>query len=208
MVPVAARDGDGRITGAKAQAILTGAMREFLAHGYAATSMDRVAAAAHVSKVTVYSHFGDKEQLFRAMIEQLAREKYAVIFGNRDDGRLMGTPQEVLNRLVGTMLGAVTGDPQLLAFVRLIIGESGRFPELAQAFVQEFDGPLLADLGRYLASRPELGLSDPQATARVLVGTVFYFAITQELLQGKAIVPLAGERLVAALVALLLPDWA
>ncbi|MEM7595548.1 MAG: TetR/AcrR family transcriptional regulator, partial [Cyanobacteria bacterium P01_A01_bin.83] len=48
----------------KTEAILTGAMKEFLANGYAATSMDKVAKTAQVSKATVYSHFGDKESLF------------------------------------------------------------------------------------------------------------------------------------------------
>ncbi|HAG82353.1 MAG TPA: TetR family transcriptional regulator, partial [Cyanobacteria bacterium UBA12227] len=38
----------------KTEAILDGAMQEFLAHGYAATSMDKVAATAGVSKATVY----------------------------------------------------------------------------------------------------------------------------------------------------------
>ena len=37
----------------KRQAVLDGARREFLQHGYAASSMDRVAAAAGVSKATV-----------------------------------------------------------------------------------------------------------------------------------------------------------
>ena len=49
----------------KAETILQGAMQEFLAKGYSTASMDRVAAAAGVSKATVYSHFGDKETLFK-----------------------------------------------------------------------------------------------------------------------------------------------
>lgn len=48
---------------AKTEAILQGAMQEFLKHGYAATSMDKVAKAAGVSKATVYSHFGEQRKL-------------------------------------------------------------------------------------------------------------------------------------------------
>jgi len=68
----------------KTEAILDGAMREFLTHGYAATSMDRVAAAAGVSKATVYSHFQDKEGLFAALIQQLALQKCWTVFNLQD----------------------------------------------------------------------------------------------------------------------------
>jgi AcrR family transcriptional regulator len=44
----------------KTEQILQGAMREFLTHGYAGTSMDKVAKTGGVSKATVYSYFADK----------------------------------------------------------------------------------------------------------------------------------------------------
>ncbi len=40
----------------------------FLKHGFEGTSMDQVAEFAGVSKQTVYSHFGNKENLFSAVI--------------------------------------------------------------------------------------------------------------------------------------------
>lgn len=49
---------------AKRAAILEAAERMFLQHGYEGVSMDQIAAAAGVSKLTVYSHFGDKDALF------------------------------------------------------------------------------------------------------------------------------------------------
>lgn len=53
---------------AKRQAILDAAKRLFVSMGYASTSMDAVATEAGVSKLTVYSHFNDKETLFSAEI--------------------------------------------------------------------------------------------------------------------------------------------
>ncbi|NLB59089.1 MAG: helix-turn-helix transcriptional regulator, partial [Gammaproteobacteria bacterium] len=49
---------------AKRAAILDAAERMFLQHGFEGVSMDQIATAAGVSKLTVYSHFGDKDALF------------------------------------------------------------------------------------------------------------------------------------------------
>ena len=54
---------------AKRRAILQTAGRSFFDVGFAATSIEQVAAEAGVSKVTVYNHFGDKRGLFTAAVE-------------------------------------------------------------------------------------------------------------------------------------------
>jgi len=58
----------------KRAAILAAATRLFLQDGFERVNMDQIAAAAGVSKLTVYSHFGDKDRLFteavRAHCEQ------------------------------------------------------------------------------------------------------------------------------------------
>jgi TetR/AcrR family transcriptional repressor of mexJK operon len=53
----------------KRAAILLAAKDLFLRLGYDGSSMDAIAAEAKVSKLTVYSHFNDKETLFAAAIE-------------------------------------------------------------------------------------------------------------------------------------------
>ena len=52
----------------KRAAILVAATQMFTSQGYEGTSMDQIAASAGVSKLTVYSHFGDKEALFAAVV--------------------------------------------------------------------------------------------------------------------------------------------
>lgn len=52
-------------------AIVEAAMRCFLADGYAATSLERVAAVAGVSKRTLYARFHDKPMLFAAAVAAL-----------------------------------------------------------------------------------------------------------------------------------------
>ena len=66
---------------AKTEAILQGAIAEFLKSGYAATSMDKVAKTAGVSKATIYSHFGDKESLFNAVVQDLVKDKFQTVMG-------------------------------------------------------------------------------------------------------------------------------
>src|SRR6266571_2891909 len=53
----------------KRQAIVAAAREIFVKHGYDA-GMDLIAEAAGVSKVTIYNHFGSKEQLFTEVISE------------------------------------------------------------------------------------------------------------------------------------------
>jgi TetR/AcrR family transcriptional repressor of mexJK operon len=74
-VPATKSAGPGRPKDlAKRAAILDAAKRMFVLQGFDGVSMDQIAAEAGVSKLTVYSHFGDKDSLFaeavRAHCEQ------------------------------------------------------------------------------------------------------------------------------------------
>ncbi len=53
----------------KRAAILEAAKRMFTQHGLDGASMDQIAAEAGVSKLTVYSHFGDKDSLFAEAVK-------------------------------------------------------------------------------------------------------------------------------------------
>lgn len=68
-IPLAKPHGPGRPKDMeKRAAILEAAKALFIRNAFAGTSMDAVAAEAGVSKLTVYSHFGDKDNLFREVI--------------------------------------------------------------------------------------------------------------------------------------------
>jgi AcrR family transcriptional regulator len=191
----------------KAEAILAGAMQEFLACGYAATSMDRVAATAGVSKATVYSHFQDKEGLFNALIQQLVRTKFRTMFGPANDQTFQGGPIAVLTQVANNMLDSGMGDPQFLNFMRLIMGESGRFPELARAFVRNIDTSACQFFKQYLHEQAEnLHLIDPEATARIFIGALVHYIIVQEMLHGADILPMDRDRLIASLMFHICPN--
>lgn len=187
----------------KAEAILNGAMQQFLKHGYAAASMDKIAKAAKVSKATVYSHYGDKENLFSAVMQDLVKEKFNTVMGLQQPQSLEQDPKIVLSKIAMRMLDNAKSDRTFQDFVRIIMGESGRFPQLAKSYVTCLVKPAIETLTHYLAVHPQLKINDPEATVRVMMGTLVYFVILQEMLYGKEILPLENERLVDTLTDLI-----
>lgn len=189
----------------KAAAILAGGMQEFLTHGYAATSMDRIASAAGVSKATVYSHFQGKESLFIAIIDRLVQSKFQSIFSPEME-KLQPEPRIFLRKLADSILDTGEHEPQFLNFMRLMFGESGRFPELAQAFVRNVEKNSFQMLKHYLATCPQLKIADPEATARMFIGTLVHFVIVQYLLHGQEIVPMERDRIIDTLIEAIVID--
>ncbi len=196
-----ARDLNAEHNGEKVEQILQGAMREFLARGYAGTSMEKVAAAAGVSKPTVYSYFKDKEILFQILIENLAEKKFSSIFGSE---LLEGSPEIVLRNIAEVTFKQLENDEEFCCFMRTIVGESGRFPELAKLCVRNLFKPILDSIGRYLASHPELKISDPEAAALLFVSTLAHYHIIQNILHGKESIPIDRSRVVNNLMEMML----
>ncbi|MDF5732295.1 MAG: TetR/AcrR family transcriptional regulator [Rhizonema sp. PD38] len=186
----------------KTEAILRGAMQEFLEHGYAGARIDKIVAAAGVSKATVYRHFADKEALFTALIQRMACR--ANLFQQQDVSPLEEEPVVFLKRYATQMLDNITQDSQGLTFFRIIIGESGRFPELGQAFVQNIEKPNLNLLIQYFATHPKLQLADPEVAARTFVGTLIHFMIVRDLLHGGDVVPIECYRFIDSLLNLII----
>jgi TetR/AcrR family transcriptional regulator of autoinduction and epiphytic fitness len=58
-----------KLTERKREDIIQAAKDEFSDKGFGATSMDRIAETAGVSKRTIYNHFDNKEELFKAITE-------------------------------------------------------------------------------------------------------------------------------------------
>lgn len=106
------------------------ALKQFLTHGYGATSLNQIVKAAAVSKTTLYSRFSSKEQLFRALMhEQVNR-----LAASRAVNPLASHPdvEDGLKAYANRMLDvSLQGD--LLDVNRLIYSEAHRFPELGAA---------------------------------------------------------------------------
>ncbi len=195
-----ARDLNAEHNGEKVEQILQGAMREFLARGYAGTSMEKVATAAGVSKPTVYSYFKDKEKLFQALIKNLAEKKFSSTFGNEP---LVGDPKVVLRNIAEVAFNNLE-DEEFSCFMRTIIGESGRFPELSKACTINLFKPINDVIVEYIISHPELKISDPEAATSLFVGTLVYYHISQNILRIREVMPIERSRVVDNLMEMML----
>src|SRR5689334_3945213 len=138
------------------------AAKLFLEKGYQGTSMDDVAAAAGVSKQTIYTHFASKEELFSDLV--LANAARVEDFAATIGPTLAGTDSlEVgLRELARRYLGFVVR-PDVLRLRRLIIGEAGRFPALARDYYERVPGRVYEALAAAFAERR---LDDPQMAAQ------------------------------------------
>lgn len=193
----------------KVEAILQGAMQEFLTHGFAGTTMDKVTAAAGVSKTTVYSYFQDKEKLFIALIERLITS-HEVDFNKLNSEMFQGEPAKALidfaTHLLNQFAKDVSESPEFLGLIRLMIAESGRFPMLAQYMVGHIDKNVVQVIANYLRSHPELQIADPEATTRVFLGALVHYTMIEYMLQAGEIMPMERERLIKCLVSLIIPE--
>ncbi len=64
-----------RDTSRKRKTILEGAIKVFTENGFDASSMDRIAEVADVSKRTIYNHFPSKEILFQAIVADFLKQR-------------------------------------------------------------------------------------------------------------------------------------
>ena len=200
---------DASQSGEKVEAILQGAMQEFLKHGFAGTTMDKITTAAGVSKTTVYSYFQDKEKLFVALIERLITIHGGILTEQNPDF-FQGEPTEVLtgfaNYLLNKFRKNISSTPEFLDLIRLMIGESGRFPNLAQYMVRCVDKNVVKVIANYLGSRSELQIADPEAMTRVFLGALVHYTMIEYMLQAGEIMPMERERLIKTLVNLIVPE--
>jgi TetR/AcrR family transcriptional repressor of mexJK operon len=149
---------------AKHRAILEAAIAVFTGQGYARASVDAIAAVAGVGKQTVYGHFGDKEQLFLAAVDQARTVAPDV---PEQELTFTGDPREDLTAL-GEQILAVALSAKVSALHRLTIAEVGHHPELQRDWRQGGTreiGPAAAYL-RECDRDGRLDVPDPELAGR------------------------------------------
>jgi len=178
-------------TARKRQAILQAATTLFLRDGYAATSMDQVAAAAAVSKQTVYKQFADKQSLFRAIVTGTVEQVSDPVAHQVANLGQSANPEADLRVLARALLAQVI-QPRVTQLRRLVIAEAGRFPELGRLFYERGPGrtiDALATAFKALADRGVLQLDDsrdPRVAAEHFNWLVISTPMNQVMLCGDA----------------------
>lgn len=114
----------------KRAAILEAAKRLFTTQGFEGTSMDAIAAAAGVSKLTVYSHYQDKERLFTAAVECVCQEQMPPELFLAD---LKGPIHKQLMTIAKAFFALVTSE-EAISVHRTIVANAQQSPKLGQLF--------------------------------------------------------------------------
>lgn len=154
------------------------AMRHFIEHGYEGASLEQIALAAGISKVTIYRHFVDKTDLFRSVVLEASAELLPELGDVLDELRpiedaLTDFALRHVNLVQGQ--GGTTSTARELA--RLLIAEAGRLPDSIQACRSIFFERSCVPLSNYfksLSRQGRLSIEDPEfAAAYFIQGTFF-----------------------------------
>jgi TetR/AcrR family transcriptional regulator, mexJK operon transcriptional repressor len=154
--------------GGKAEAILAGAERAFLAGGFGAVSMDAIARAAGVSKATVYAHFAGKEALFGAVVAHLTERRFHGFSVEALDPRDIAPS---LTTIASRFLDLVLSE-EAIALNRIIIGEITRFPVLGEVFWAAGPARTRVQIEAFLRRCGEIGslaVPDPRLAAEQFI---------------------------------------
>ncbi|MBK1681881.1 TetR/AcrR family transcriptional regulator [Rhodocyclus tenuis] len=139
---------------ARPSELAAAALELFVERGFAATRLDDVAASAGVSKGTLYLYFNSKEALFKAVVQEAIVPE--LIAAEQFMANHRGSAAEVLRELT-FFWWRHSGATRLAGVPKLMIAESGNFPELAKYYHDHVMMRGRALLGAVLARGIESG---------------------------------------------------
>jgi AcrR family transcriptional regulator len=160
----------------KSEQIRSMATELFLRRGYDGVSVDEIVRTVGGSKTNIYNHFHNKEGLFIAIVKGMCEDLLASFV--KIDVSALGV-EEGLRSLALALLDILLQDRHL-AFQRLIIAETARFPALGRAWFEsgpETSRSIIAQFVEKQQRARRLRRSNPHQTA-----TLFHDMITFDLL--------------------------
>lgn len=168
-----------KLTELKREDIVEAALHEFKLNGYRATSMDRIAATAQVSKRTVYNHFESKELLFQSITQELCDRATQVSDHPYDPNSSLTTQLET----IAVQEMALLTSEDFLDTLRMITSESLSAPELTR---ENFDNFQESSIGvvkwiRKAAEDGRLSVTDPISAGKQYLALIEAFALWPQL---------------------------
>ncbi|AUS78740.1 TetR/AcrR family transcriptional regulator [Actinoalloteichus sp. AHMU CJ021] len=172
---------EGSRSEAKRELMLERALEAFVANGYVGTSTDQLAAAASVSKQTLYKAFGDKEGVFTALIRAECDRVHNPFLPLVERMAEVGTAEEAVRALAERFARSIM-NPRVQQLRRLVIAEATRFPQLGLLYWERGFLPMLDAVGRCLSVLDVRGLLDvpePVLAANHFAGMLLWIPSNQ-----------------------------
>lgn len=188
---------------ARPQEILDAALAVFAEKGFAAARLEQVAARAGISKGTLYLYYDGKEALFEAVVRSAIVPRLAGAEETLRDHH--GSAAELLAMLY-RHLAEVVADPQVAAIPKLVIAESGNFPELARFYLREVVSRglrLMAAVLELGQARGEFRPMKPAHATRLMIAPILFLALWRQSLGRHELVPLDGRAFLADALSLI-----
>jgi AcrR family transcriptional regulator len=159
--------------------IIAAAYAVFADKGFAAAKLDEIAARAGVSKGALYLYFETKQEIFEAVVRSAIAPNIGMIRAMAEayDGPLEPLLRQIVSR-VQTTIGFHFGP-----VIKMVIGESRTFPDLARIWHDQMVEPGLSMLSGIIAraqARGEVRPGDPRAYCVSLISPVLAAVIIRE----------------------------
>ena len=120
---------------ARMQRVVDAAKTQFLQQGFGATSMESIAKASGVSKMTIYNYFPTKEALFETCVASRTDEVFH-LSKLYQAGAQLPAPKVVLHH-IATQFVALMRDEEALALHRVMITSAAQHPEICKSFFEQ-----------------------------------------------------------------------
>lgn len=188
-----------RQTDRKREAIIQAAISEFRSQGFDATSMDKIAATAEVSKRTVYNHFPSKEDLFAAILLQLWKSAAAQHELTYQAERSL--KEQLIDFLKGKM--RMLCDVNFIDLARVAVAATIHTPDRARDMVEKLnsqEGGIVAWIKAAQADG-KLKAGDPNLMGDMLQGQLKAIAFWPQIAMGQAMLSTAQQKQVIQLTA-------
>jgi TetR/AcrR family transcriptional regulator len=176
------------------QQLMLAATRLFAERGFAGTTTWEIANAAGVTEALIFKHFSRKEDLYKAILEEKAREAGTEQWVTQlQTAESSGDDRQVLRRLMTLIMDHSRRDPE---FLRLMLHAALDHRTLMREFRDQHLAPLFYDLVRFIRAGQQDGrfrAGDPHVLARVLLAVPSYDSMLESLLGGDALGPVGAE---------------
>jgi AcrR family transcriptional regulator len=177
--------------------IMQAASTLFTKKGFAGTTTRAIAELAGVNEVTLFRHFGTKEKLAKAIMDEFGGLSIAEDLERHFSGNY---GQDLT--LIGQVMMKVMAERS--DAIRMAICEAGNFPEFQQ-IVAENPRQLRRMLARYFERQMDAGLihtGHPEALAQVFLGMFFSYSVLQSFLLDSLQPEISSDDMVEQSVAL------